>query len=188
MINYSLPTTMALGDKEFSIRSDYRAILDIMAAMNDVDLTNEERAAVALEIFYPEYDKIPSEYLKEAIEKCYEFIDGGERREGNAPPVVSWEQDFQYIIAPINAVAGYEVRSVDYLHWWTFLSYYMEIDGECTFAQIVNIRDKKARGKKLEKYEREWYERNRSIVDKKTQYTEEELQLLELWGGHNDQR
>ena len=44
-----------------------------------------------------------------------------------------------------NRVLGQEVRAAKYMHWWTFLAAYQEI-GECTFAQIVRIRDRLARG------------------------------------------
>lgn len=77
------------------------------------------------------------------------FINGGEyedQMEKKPPRLMDWEQDFQYIIAPVNHVIGREIRADAYLHWWTFLSAYMEI-GECTFAQIVRIRDAKSRGK-----------------------------------------
>jgi hypothetical protein len=58
----------------------------------------------------------------------------------------------------------------------------MEI-GECTFAQIVHIRDSRNRGKPLDASDKEWYRRNRDIVDLKTRYTGAEEDLLKKWGG-----
>ena len=81
-----------------------------------------------------------------------------------------------------NRTAGYEVRAVEYMHWWTFLSLYQEMSSECTFAQILHIRDKLAHGKKLEKEEREWYNRNRSMIDLRSKYTAQDEALLEAWG------
>ena len=186
MINYGLPTTVTVNGKEREIRSDYRAILDIISALNDVNLSDEEKAYVTLKIFYPQFDDITAEEAQEAIEKCFNFIECGNKDDGKKQPkLVDWEQDFQYIITPINAVAGKEVRALDYLHWWTFISYYYEISGECTFAQIVSIRDKQARGKQLDKQEREWYRRNQTKVDIKNRYSEKEEELLKMWGGTN---
>lgn len=186
MINYGLPTSVTIGENEWEIRSDYRAILDIMTALNDVELDDTERAIIVLTIFYPKFDDMDANDYREGLERCFEFMEGGERKQANAKPsTVDWEQDFQYIIAPVNAVAGKEIRVLEYLHWWTFLSYYMEIDGECTFAQIVSIRDKMARGKALDKSEREWYNRNRELVDRKTKYTQAEEEILKQWGGMN---
>ena len=93
---------------------------------------------------------------------------------------MDWEQDFQYIVAPINRVAGGEIRSVEYMHWWTFVSFNYEI-GDCLFAQIVRIRDKMARGKPLDKEERAWLRDNRRLVEFKHKYTEAEDEILNQW-------
>ena len=53
----------------------------------------------------------------------------------------------------------------------------MEI-GDCLFAQIVNIRDKRARGKKLDKSEAEFYRKNRDIIDIKSRYEGEGKDIL----------
>ena len=85
-------------------------------------------------------------------------------------------------MAPVNRVLGSEIRAEKHLHWWTFLSAYMEI-GECTFAQIVHIRNMKAHGRRLSKQDQEWYAQNRILVDMKTNYTPMEKKLLKKWGG-----
>ena len=59
----------------------------------------------------------------------------------------------------------------------------LEIGGDCLFAQIVRVRDALARGKKLDKTDRDWYRRNRELVDLRKKYTSEEQQLLKEWGG-----
>lgn len=176
-----LPTSVEVGGAEYAIRSDYRAALDICAALSDPELDGRERAAVALEVFYPDVDAIPPERYEEAVERCLWFLGGGtEEQPPKGPRLVDWEQDFSYIVAPINRVMGQEIRSMDYLHWWTFLAAYYEI-GECTFAQIVSVRDKLARGKPLDKSERAWYTRNRQLVEFKRKYTEREEALLSQW-------
>lgn len=58
---------------------------------------------------------------------------------------------------------------------------YQEI-GDCLFAQVVRIRDKKAHGKSLDKQDREFYRKNRDIIDLKTTYTESEKDVLAAWG------
>lgn len=178
-----LPTSLEVGGAEYAIRSDYRAVLDICAAISDQELDGQERAEALLGIFYPELETMPPERYEEAVQKCLRFISGGEEeRPGKSPRLVDWEQDFPYIIAPINRVTGKEVRAVEYMHWWTFLSAYQEI-GDCTFAQIVHIRDKLARGKSLDKQDREWYRRNRHLVDFKNKYTCTDQDFFSGWGG-----
>jgi hypothetical protein len=182
---YSLPKSLTVCGKEYEIRSDFREILDIIEILNDEELVESERAFVTLLFFYPEFEDMPPEDYQEALEQCFWFINGGkhEAAGGSPPPrLMDWQQDFPYIIAPVNRVIGHEIRADDYLHWWTFLSAYMEI-GECTFAQIVHIREAKTRGRKLDASDQEWYRRNRDIVDLKTKYTTEEEELLKKWGG-----
>ena len=150
------------------------------------ELDGQDRASALLVIFYPGLSDMPPEHYQKAVEKCFWFISGGGPEEPaekkKQPRLLEWEQDFPYIVAPVNRVLGKEIRAAEYLHWWTFLSAYMEI-GECLFAQIVRIRERKATGKKLDKSDQEWYRKNRHLVDFKTTYTEQEDTLLKQWGG-----
>jgi hypothetical protein len=190
-MEYSLPKTVQVGDQQLRIRYDFRVILTILEALNDPDLNDVGKAQCLLELFY--YDPVDMRHGKEAVEACYRFIDLGEKEEKKSPRVMDWQQDFKYIIAPVNRVLGYEARNVDYdfdantggLHWWTFMAAYMEIGGECTFSQIVSIRDKQARGKKLEKHEKEWLSRNRNLVDFRQKFSEAETDLAKEWMGKN---
>ena len=87
------------------------------------------------------------------------------------------------IIPAANRVLGQEVRAMPYLHWWTFLGAYMEI-GDSLFSTVLGLRQKRAKGKKLEKYEQEFYKENRALVDLRKKETPadsarwEELQKL----------
>ena len=182
---YDLSTSLQICGEEYEIRSDFRAVLDVIIALNDPELNDNEKMIVALYVFYPEFDKMPNEHCQEALRQCFWFINGGkeENHEQSRPVrLMDWEQDFQYIVSPVNRVLGREARAEKYLHWWTFLSAYMEI-GECTFAQIVHVRNMKTHGKRLSKQDQEWYDQNRSLVDMKQHYTQSEKELLKKWGG-----
>ena len=182
---YDLPTSLEVCGTEYAIRSDYRAVLDICTALSDPDLSAQDKTLVALGIFYEDFETMPMDHYETALRRCFWFIDGGADEDPAAykrPKLMDWEQDFQFIAAPVNRVIGTEIRSVEYLHWWSFLSAYYEI-GDCVFAQIVRIRNLKAKGKPLDKADREWYQQNRKLVDLKTTYTEQENELLKQWGG-----
>lgn len=180
---YSLPTTVDVNGTTYPIQSDYRAILDILVALTDRELDERDKAETALTIFYPGFDEMPVSDYQEALNQCFRFIDHGQenREKKKQPEIMSWAQDFDLYIAPINRIAGCEIRALEYLHWYTFLSYYQEI-GDCLFAHVVSIRDKKSRGKPLDKQEREFYRRNREIIDLKTNYTDAEKDILAAWG------
>lgn len=178
---YDLPTSLEVCGTTYAIRSDFRAVLDCCIALSDCNLDAQEKALVLLDILYPTFSDMPPEHYQEAIEKAFWFIGCGEENQNKkAPVLMNWEQDFKYIVAPINHVVGKEVRAIEYMHWWTFISAYYEI-GDCFFAQIVRIRDKKARGKKLDKEDREFYRKNREVVDLKVSLSDAENELLKEW-------
>ncbi len=181
-MNYSLPTSLEIGGVDYEIRSDFRAVLDICAALNDIELSNQDKAEVALTIFYPDFEKIPPEHWEEALKACFDFIACGEQPTGKKrPKLVDWEQDFLSIAPAVNRVLGTEIRAVKHLHWWTFVGAYNEI-GDCLFAQIVSIRHKKTHGKRLDKYEQEWYREHRDLVDFKRGYTDSDKEALAALG------
>ena len=188
-MTYNLPKTVVVDGREQAIRYDFRVILEIITMLQDNELSGEEKTEAVLEMFYLDPDGIRD--VKGAVDACFSFIDAeSERPKRPRPRLTDWNQDFEYIIAPVNRVLGYESRAVDYdpdentggVHWWTFLAAYMEIGNDCLYAQIISIRDKRQRKKKLEKYEKEWLKRNADIVNLKTYYTEEENKLFSEWG------
>ena len=183
-MNYNLPKTLDINGRPYAIRWDFRAALDICAALSDPELDDSERALAALICFYPDFDDMPPEDYEAAIRGCFWFLNGGEeeRTGGSRQRLMSWNQDFNLIVGPVSRVLGGDVRGMEALHWWSFLAAYMEI-GDCLFAQVVSIRSKRAKGQKLTKEERAWYRENHDIVDLKSQYTSEEEAALALWGG-----
>lgn len=189
MSTWDLPTSITIHGIEYRIRSDFRAVLDVLAAMNDPDLFMPDadeweqqavRMSVMTTIIYPDYELIPREDYQEACEKAIHFIDMGMREDNSrpSPRLMDWEQDAQIIIPAVNRVLGKEVRALEYMHWWTFMGAYMEI-GDCLFSQIVSVRGKKARGKKLEKWEKEFARENKDLVELRTKYSREELEEQE---------
>lgn len=189
-MRYGLPKSVEIDGEEFSIRYDFRVVLDLFDVMNDPELSDQDRALAMLQIFYVDFDRLTD--YQAAIEQTYLFINGGQEEAGGkrGPKLVDWEQDFPHIVAAVNRVLGYEIRAVEYdvenntggVHWWTFLSAYTEI-GDCLFAQIVGIRSKRATGKKLSKEEQAFYKKNKDLIDIKRKYTQEENDLIKMWTG-----
>lgn len=171
-----LPTTLEVAGITWNIRTDFRDILVIMQAFSDPELFPEEKYEVMLEILFMEPEEIPSTAYPEAIRQALWFLDCGQEVDDKKPSrkVMDWEQDEPILFPAINKVAGREVRIAEYMHWWTFMGYFMEIE-EGTFSTVLGIRQKRAKGKKLEKWEQEFYLANKSMCDIKTRYTAEEL-------------
>ena len=189
-----LPESLIVGDKSYPIRSDYRNVLQTFEAFNDPELETTEKWIVAIYLLF--YDFTCAEDVESAVESGFDvseaikqllwFISGGkeERKDDRKePPTYDWVQDEQIIFSAVNNVAKKEVREVDYMHWWTFLGYFNEV-GEGTFSYIVGIRNKLNKGKKLEKHEKEFLNKNKDMVlikkklSKEEQEKEDEFQTL----------
>lgn len=179
MNGWGLPSSVQIGGREYKIATDYRDILEIIDWLTDENSTTFERFYIALGLFYDDFNAIPKSEYRAAYEQMSYFISCGEDYI-NQPGVklVDWEQDERMIAAEINKTAGYEVRAVPYLHWWTFVGYFNSI-GEGQLSTVVSIRNKLKRGKKLEKWEREYYNENKRTVDMRRKYTIEEKAEIE---------
>lgn len=184
---WRLPDTLTVAGKKYKIRTDYRAIIDILIAFNDPDLEADEKWLTCLAIMYVDFANMPLKEYNEAATQAQLFIDMGENEKNPKkfqPRVMDWEQDAKLIIPAVNRVLNEDVRGKEYLHWWTFLSAYTEI-GDCAYSQIINLRTKKAKGKKLEKWEQEFIRENSDIVTIKAKLSEaekeEQRQLEEIF-------
>lgn len=194
MYAWELPTSLDVGGKEYAIRTDYRVILDILAAMNDPEIfepgmTEDEKkieqTMTMLQILYIDFDSIPPKDYQEAAEKAVDFIDCGIKGDDKPKPrTMDWEQDAPIIAPEVSKVAGRDIR-VGETHWWEFFGYYLGI-GEGVFNTIVSIREKRRKGKKLEKWEKEFYQNNKNLIDlkiKKIERSDEEKEALrDLFG------
>lgn len=190
---YELPTSVCVDDKEFHIRNngDFRMVLDCFNALGDEELGEDYRVLASLIIFYNELNSLDdcmeySDYLEELTNKMYWFFNCGQKESPGAQTskiLIDWDGDSQIICAAVNNVANVEIRALPYLHWWTFMGYYLSV-GESVLATVVSIRNKIVTHKKLEKWEKEFKQDNpeyfiwrSSSVDDR----EAEKLIKELW-------
>ncbi len=178
----ALPEVLTVGGEDYSIRTDYRNILQVFEAFQDQELTREEKWIVAIYLMFEDFscadDVLEAAQngfdLEEAMKQISWFISAGQpEKQVLEQTTYNWTQDEQMIFSAVNKVAGRETRELDYLHWWTFLGYFNEV-GEGTFSFIVGIRHKLNKGKKLEKHEKEFLSHNKELVLMKKPLTKEE--------------
>lgn len=191
---YKLPTTVGIDGNVFHIRrkGDFRVILDCFAALQDDELDKEYKILTAIIIFYEEFDSLEDtnkygEFLEKLTLEMFKFINCGQDNQRGAESEISlinWEDDSQIICAAVNNVAKQEVRILEYLHWWTFLGYYMSV-GQSVLSTVVSIRDKVYRGKKLDKWEQDFKKENPQFFVRKQPTIEREFEeeLRNLWNG-----
>ncbi len=189
---YELPTRIEILGQSFAIRDngDYRMVLDCFNVLNDYDLTQVERLSAALITFYDGFNDIEDldafPDIAEAVIKMYEFFNCRMPEvEDNKKDykLIDWDIDEMLVVSAINQVAGKEVRAEKYIHWWTFMGYYMAV-GECALSTVVSIRHKIATNKTLEKHEKKFRIENPQYftfdVRSKAQQAEE-AEIRRMW-------
>lgn len=171
-----LPTSLNVDGKSYPIRSDFRVALMIFQAYNDPELSQREKAMACLQCLYT---KIPDN-AAEALEKAAWFLEGGGTVKMKSAPakVIDWEQDEGLLFPEINKSAGYEIRLSEYVHFWTFLGFFNTM-GEGLYSHILNIRQKRAKGKRLDKWECEFFNEHKDLVIIREKLTAEEQTELD---------
>lgn len=189
---YTLPIEININEDVLHIRErgDFRVILDCFSALQDMELENEYRIAIALFIFYEDFESLQAvyayKYLENAIEEMFKFFVCGEKIDSNKQNkirLVDWEEDSQLIASAINKVAGKEIRAEKYIHWWTFMGYYNAI-GISVLSSVIQIRKKIVDGKKLEKHEQEFKKENPHYFARDFRSPEQQMideQFRKLW-------
>lgn len=185
MNGYDLPTSLTIRGVEYRIRSGWRAVMDIFSALSDPEFDDEMKSMAMIRILYPDWRSIPFDALLEAAEKACDFLDcgyGSDKKAG--PKTIDWTQDASLIVQAVNQSANVEIRENPDIHWWTFFGWFMSTE-ERLFSTVVNIRNKRASGKKLEKWEQEFLRKNRSLIEfqrvKTTQDREQDKEVKEYF-------
>ena len=189
---YEIPTSVTVKDRVFPItnKGDYRMVLDCFSALQDEELEQNYRIAASLEIFYTDINSeqdllFYKDYTDDLTREMFKFINCGQNESPGAErdvSLINWEDDSQMICAAVNNVAKCEIRSIEYMHWWTFLGYYMSV-GQSVLSTVVGIRDKIKHGKKLEKWEKDFKKDNPGYFTKKLSEEEESMEdyIRNLW-------
>ena len=190
---YELPTYVKVNGKIYNIRQrgDYRIVLGCFDILNDAELSEDERVLASLLTFYNEFDDIEDlptdeETFMGLVTGMFTFMNMGEEDSVGAHSdytVIDWKQDEAMITSAINNVARQEIRLAEYIHWWTFMGYFMAV-GESVLATVVGIRTKIAKHEKLDNWEKKFKKDNPSYfvwknVDLKM--AEQKALLDEIW-------
>jgi len=189
---YDLPTSIFIEDNEYKIRDagDFRVVLDCFSALGDIELGEDYRILASLIIFYEDFTEesvlsYDQDTLVALVKEMYRFFNCGQEDDSNipSPKLIDWDTDSQIIMAAVNNVAGKEIRLEPYVHWWTFVGYYMSV-GESVLATVVSIRHKILKGEKLEKWEQKFRNENPKYFkwnSKSIKDQELDALMQELW-------
>lgn len=161
-----LPKKIRVNNKIYDINYDYKTIINIILAFEDKELTNSEQIYIMLKNLYKE--EIPYKDMDEAIKKGIKFIDGGNEinseKDLKYKRTYSFKKDGNYIFSGINQTHHINLSENEKLHWWVFLSLFMDMSADCTFGELVYYRKRKNENK-LTKEEKEQYKKIKKLVD-----------------------
>lgn len=186
-MTYSLPKKISVDGVDYPIRNDcdYRIILDVLDALEDEELCEEDRLYCALYVLIGEAVNYITDVVS-AVEQMMMIINVGSTKSSGQkqPKLMDWKHDFGEIAPAVSKYLGYDVRDEDsFTHWWTFVGGYKEI-GDCSFSNIVSIRKKRMKGKKLEDWEREFCQNYPDLINLPSNISAEDQEWLEeLWEG-----
>jgi len=136
----------------YGIATDYGSIINIFLMYETAKLTEQEKAIFMLSLFYTA--KIPYD-IEAAYKKAIEFMDldkykASAESQGHIKDysrLYSWEQDGDHIFSSINySHNDILVREPD-LHWYLFVSKFMQLKEDCRFSEIINNRAAHKAGK-----------------------------------------
>lgn len=159
-----LPLSLSVNGRMLPIRADFRNVLRIFEALSDARLSDRERAFVLLRRLYAQ--PLRPEDAEEALKKACWFCDGGDmpKSEPEQIRMIDWRHDAHMLLPAVSRAAGVpDVRALPFLHWWSFLGLFCEI-GDGLFSAVMQIRRKRAHGKKLDRAEQEFLRKNAAVV------------------------
>jgi hypothetical protein len=141
------------------IETNFRSFIMFELLMQDNKVSEQDKIALALNIFYKE---VPKD-LKKAIDVILWFYSCGKEHKENTKReqkehkerIYSYEHDANYIYSAFLSQYGIDLNEIDYLHWWKFKSLFEGLNDENKICEIMGyravdlskIKDKKQRDK-----------------------------------------
>ncbi|MDY6867235.1 MAG: Gp15 family bacteriophage protein [Chloroflexota bacterium] len=143
------PESLTINGRTYSINGDFKTCLLIMLAFEDNELAVLEKQFIMLDNLFNE--QIPEEDAEEAIEQAVWFLDCGQRSEDAedgkpSPRVYSFSKDDRLIYAAFRQTHGIDLVTAD-LHWWQFMSLFMDLGSETVFCSLVGLRKRVKTGR-----------------------------------------
>lgn len=178
-----LPTKIKVNENIYNINYDYKTIIKILMAFEDNELTYNEQLHILISNLYKEQPL--NEDMLEAIKKGIKFIDGGTENveETTKKRIYSFKKDGNYIFSGINQTHHIDLSDKVNLHWWVFLSLFMDMSSDCTFGELVYYRKRKNEGK-LTKEEKANYNKIKKLVEldeSNAKVSNEKSEFLNTW-------
>lgn len=144
------PSAVEIDGQEYELDTDFRTALRVIMAFEDNDLAAVEKQGIMLQLLYKQ---IPTNTEK-ATEMAIKFLDGGaedgkEEKEGEGQlpvRVYSFSKDAGLIFSAFMQTHGIDLETT-LMHWWKFLSLFMDLGQDTVFCQLMALRKRVKTGK-----------------------------------------
>ena len=139
-----LPKKVDIDGKYYEINWDFRTSILFEMMMDDVELSDEEKLIMGIELYYP----VIPENLEEAIEKIIWFYSCGKETNNESGTVsnskndkiYSLEYDDEYIYSAFLSQYGIDLQDIEDLHWWKFKAMFKSLNEENQIVKIMGYR------------------------------------------------
>ena len=162
------------------IETNFRSFILFELLMQDNKVSEQDKIALALNIFYKE---IPKD-IKKAIDVILWFYAGGDtskksgkkEEKSSKKKIYSFEHDSKLIYSAFWHDYRLDLNEVEYLHWWKFKSLFEGLNDENKICEIMGyravdlskIKDKNQRDK-YKKLKKDW-----ALPDERTEQEKEQ--------------
>ena len=143
LLIHKLPTEV----EGIKINTDYKVSILFELLMQDRKVPKELKLMKALQIYYPEFNKIKN--YEKAIEKMMWFYKCGKETEnGNREntrnskynQIYSFEYDDKYIYSAFLQQYKIDLQETKYMHWWKFKALFDGLNEETEIVKIMGYR------------------------------------------------
>lgn len=145
-----LPRAIRIDDTIYPINSDFRDCLQIILAFEDNDLAWVEKQAVLLNNLYVEQPANTREAIKKGVKFLDGYLAGGKGSGGSSGSnyrLYSFSKDANFVFAAFQQTHGIDLQNTEYLHWWQFMTLFMDIGSDTFFSNLVGLRKRVKSGK-----------------------------------------
>ena len=169
MLTDPLPDAVTVGGAACPIDTDFRTSIRFELLMQRGDLTDREKVARAMELYY---HRAPWD-ARGACDALIWFYRCGRDEAGqeagayaedgvSAKRVYDFGYDDGYIYAAFLGQYGIDLREIRYLHWWKFRALFWGLDEDCEFVKIMGYRSMKIPAK-MPKEQKAFYRKMKRI-------------------------
>lgn len=171
--------------KGFPIDSDFRIGIQIMQALEDTELTEQEQIGIALSLLFLQEDKEGNPLLAPDIQTAAEGLtwfltdwNHDRNKAGDKAKVTDYDIDQWRIYAGFNQHYGINLNTVK-LHFWEFMGLLTNLP-ECAYTRVIDICMKKTN--KMSREERKAYAELKEVYalsPHNVEYTDAEKEAID---------